>query len=94
MWAAVATNGGLGTRSPRSGFAIEKVILREGKKAMNGVKTKALAGAVVLGMVAVPAAPSWASQRGAKSRDATSSYVPTVPIVAAQPAVQTLDPSD
>ena len=91
---AVAVLGGLGTGSPRSGFAIEKVILREGKKAMNGVKTKALAGAVVLGMVAVPAAPSWASQRGAKSRDATSSYVPTVPIVAAQPAIQTLDPSD
>ncbi len=68
--------------------------LREGNKEMKGVKTKALAGAAVIGMVAVPSAPSWASQHGARSTKAVSSFVPTVPIVAAAPAVQTLDPSD
>jgi oligopeptide transport system substrate-binding protein len=61
---------------------------------MRGVKRKALAGAAVLSMVAVPAAPSWASEGGAKSPDASSSYVPNVPIVAASPYIQTLDPSD
>jgi peptide/nickel transport system substrate-binding protein/oligopeptide transport system substrate-binding protein len=60
---------------------------------MKGVKAKALAGAAVLGMVAVPSTPSWAAQHMARATEASSSFVPTIPI-AATPAISTLDPSN
>ena len=55
---------------------------------MKAVKKKVVAVAAVIGATAVPVGTSWASQH------ASSSLVPTVPIVAASPAIQTLDPSD